>query len=318
MLTTYGKTSHSLSALCSFLRGYALAYPLSPIERKHLITLVCCRLACSATLGAYSYSQDPSNEYLLLHAEPCWNALEMLWSLDRDVVESFIDEALQDKDGVNDLAVPDPSIVDVFSSVRAKKRARVGVDEAATITFVTGNKNKLAEVRRLLPSARVTSHKLDLPELQGDPLYVSREKCLLASKEIEGPVITEDTSLCFNALGGMPGPYIKWFLESCGHAGLNKMLDGFTDRSAYARTVVAYCDGATDDVKLFDGQTLGTIVQPRGPPDFGWDPIFQCEEGGDTKGKTYAEMGKEEKNDVSHRGKAFKQLREWLEQQKMI
>uniref|UniRef100_A0A061R890 Ham1 family non-canonical purine ntp pyrophosphatase n=1 Tax=Tetraselmis sp. GSL018 TaxID=582737 RepID=A0A061R890_9CHLO len=36
--------------------------------------------------------------------------------------------------------------------------------------------------------------------------------------------MTEDTSLCFNALGGLPGPYIKWFLEKCGHDGLNRML----------------------------------------------------------------------------------------------
>ena len=318
MLTTYGKTCHSLSALCSFLRGYASSYPLTPVERRHLVTLVCCRLACSATLGAYSYSQDPSNEYLLLHAEPCWKALEMLWTMDRGVVEGFLDLALEGGPGVDDLAIPDPSVVDVLSSVRSRKRKRAGEGSDGTVTFVTGNQNKLAEVRRLLPSASVTSHKLDLPELQGDPLYVSREKCLLASKEISGPVITEDTSLCFNALGGMPGPYIKWFLESCGHSGLNKMLDGFADRTAYARTVVAYCDGVTDEVKLFDGQTRGTIVEARGPTDFGWDPVFQCEEGSGTKGKTYAEMGKEEKNEISHRGKAFKLLREWLESKNKI
>lgn len=48
--------------------------------------------------------------------------------------------------------------------------------------------------------------------------------------QIDGPVIVEDTSLCFNALNGLPGVYIKWFLSSLGHDGLNKMLDGFDVR----------------------------------------------------------------------------------------
>ena len=50
---------------------------------------------------------------------------------------------------------------------------------------------------------------IDLPELQGEPVDVSLEKCKLAAKEVGGPVIVEDTSLCFNALGGLPGVYIK-------------------------------------------------------------------------------------------------------------
>lgn len=50
--------------------------------------------------------------------------------------------------------------------------------------------------------------------MQGEPRDVAREKCLLAVKEVQGPTITEDTALCFNALGGLPGVYIKWFLEA--------------------------------------------------------------------------------------------------------
>eukprot|EP01052_Picozoa_sp_SAG31_P019692 SAG31_NODE_1447_length_8308_cov_58.914881_4_plen_72_part_00 len=54
---------------------------------------------------------------------------------------------------------------------------------------------------------------------------------------------------------------------------------------------------------------MGSIVSARGPLDFGWDPIFQPDEGG---GKTYAELTKEEKNAISHRGKALEKLRTWL------
>lgn len=75
--------------------------------------------------------------------------------------------------------------------------------------------------------------KLDLPELQGEPEEVSVAKCRLAAAQVNGPVIVEDTSLCFNALGGLPGVYIKWFLEKTGHEGLNNMLAAYEDKSAY-------------------------------------------------------------------------------------
>jgi inosine triphosphate pyrophosphatase len=185
-----------------------------------------------------------------------------------------------------------------------------------SITFVTGNKNKLAEVKQILlkgakePTFELKSEKIDLPELQGnDTIEIAKEKCKLAAQQITGPCITEDTSLCFNALNGMPGPYIKWFLENCGHSGLNKMLDGFEDRTAYALTVVAYTDGPDSEVHAFEGKTDGTIVAPRGPLDFGWDPIFEPFE---SNGLTYAEMTKDDKNAISHRGRAFSKLRDFL------
>lgn len=181
-----------------------------------------------------------------------------------------------------------------------------------TITFVTGNKKKLAEVQQILSSddkIQIVSAKLDLPELQGDPCEIAIEKCKLAAKMVEGPVFVEDTSLCFNSLNGLPGPYIKWFLEKCGHDGLNRMLNGFDDRSAYAQTVIAFTQGDNDEIHVFDGRTDGIIVEARGSLDFGWDPIFQPFEGG---GFTYAEMKKEKKNEISHRARAFAKFQEFL------
>jgi hypothetical protein len=55
----------------------------------------------------------------------------------------------------------------------------------------------------------LVSQKIDLPELQGEPEDVSSEKCTLAARRVQGPVLVEDTSLCYNALGGLPGVYIK-------------------------------------------------------------------------------------------------------------
>jgi inosine triphosphate pyrophosphatase len=55
----------------------------------------------------------------------------------------------------------------------------------------------------------LVNQSIDLPELQGEPEDVAKEKCKLASQQINGPVMVEDTSLCFNALNGLPGVYIK-------------------------------------------------------------------------------------------------------------
>lgn len=146
MLSSYGKTGHSLAASAAFLAGFNSKYPLTPNEKKHLRTLVCCRLACSATLGAYSYSQDPANKYLLLHAEPCWRTLEMVWNqVDSDYLTSFYELAMDSKTDLCLLSVPDPTVPDHFQKLRSStKRA---FSDTKTITFVTGNKKKLEEVQ---------------------------------------------------------------------------------------------------------------------------------------------------------------------------
>lgn len=76
------------------------------------------------------------------------------------------------------------------------------------ITFITGNAKKLEEVIAILGSnfpRELVSHKLDLPELQGELDEISIRKCKEAAKHVNGPVLVEDTSLCFNALKGLPG-----------------------------------------------------------------------------------------------------------------
>ena len=84
MMNSYGKRDRMLSAASSMLRGYHSVRPVAYSERRYLPLLIACRLACSATLGAYSYSQNPENEYLLLHAKPAWYALELIWGTDQD------------------------------------------------------------------------------------------------------------------------------------------------------------------------------------------------------------------------------------------
>ncbi|XP_073449332.1 inosine triphosphate pyrophosphatase [Aquarana catesbeiana] len=181
-----------------------------------------------------------------------------------------------------------------------------------SVVFVTGNAKKLEEVVQILGDkfpCKLVAKKIDLPEYQGEPDEISIHKCKEAAKEIQGPVIVEDTCLCFNALGGLPGPYIKWFLDKLKPEGLHRMLAGFDDKSAYALCTFAYSTGNPDDpVLLFRGKTLGQIVSPRGPRDFGWDPCFQP----DGFEQTYAELPKEVKNSISHRYRALKEMSEYF------
>lgn len=210
-----------------------------------------------------------------------------------------------------------PHVNELPSCLRVDSYSDTSTLTKTPITFVTGNEKKLEEVKKILSSGKkdlpfsINSRNIDLPELQGrDAVEVAKEKCKLAVKDIQGPVFIEDTSLCFNALNGMPGIYIKWFLEKLGHDGLNKMLDGFDDRSAYAKTVIAFTMGMGEEIHAFEGNTKGKIVAARGPLHFGWDPIFEPEEG---DGLTYAEMTTATKNKISHRARAFAVFNYFLE-----
>jgi len=176
--------------------------------------------------------------------------------------------------------------------------------------FVTGNPKKAEEVSQILGKQFpiVAYGNIELPELQGEPEEISIDKCKFAVKHLNAPVIVEDTCLCYNALKGLPGPYIKWFLEKLGHDGLNKIVAAYEDKSAYALCTFSLAWNAEEEPIVFVGKTNGTIVPARGPSNFGWDPIFQPE----GKTQTFAEMSKEEKNEISHRRRALDKLREYL------
>ncbi|CAD6890017.1 unnamed protein product [Tilletia controversa] len=182
------------------------------------------------------------------------------------------------------------------------------------LTFVTGNANKLREVREILAASanfpfEIESKDLDLPEVQGDIEEVAIAKCKAAAKALNGPCITEDTALCFNALHGLPGVYVKDFLKKLGHEGLNNLLAAYPDKSAEAVCTFAYCESSSAEPIVFQGRTPGQIVPARGPSNFGWDPVFQPDE---SNRQTYAEMEQAEKNKISHRYRALEKLQKHL------
>lgn len=97
-------------------------------------------------------------------------------------------------------------------------------------------------------------------------------------------------------------------MEKLGADGLHKLLAGFDDKSAKAVCTFAFTRAEDSEVLLFTGITEGKIVEPRGCTDFGWDPIFEPT-GFD---KTYAELPKETKNEISHRFRALEKLKEYF------
>ena len=183
--------------------------------------------------------------------------------------------------------------------------------ETPKMVFVTGNDHKRREVREIL-GVELEGADPDVPELQAvDPAEVAAAKALAAREALGFPgayVLAEDSGVMIEAWNGFPGALTKWLMGSVGVEGLLGMLSGFEDRSARAVCVAAV---ATPDgsVHTFRGEVRGEISpEARGEGGFGYDPVFVP----GWSELTYAELG-EGKNRDSHRARAFRALRGWLE-----
>jgi len=176
------------------------------------------------------------------------------------------------------------------------------------LILVSSNPNKGIEAERIL-GAPVLRVSLVLPEIQAATVEeVTRYKLEVARTKGYRNLIVEDVSLGFDELGNFPGPYVKWLLEAAGGTGLAVMAYALRNRSARAQCCVGYWNGV--ETKLFLGETAGEIlVEPRGAQRFGWDAWFQPH----GSAKTFAEMTDDEKDAVSHRGKAYRKLAEYLQ-----
>lgn len=165
----------------------------------------------------------------------------------------------------------------------------------------------MANPEESLVSLRILN--VDLPEIQEvNTEGIAKEKALLGAQLAGGPCLVEDTSLQFHALGGMPGPYIKWFQERLKSDGLYKILMAYEDKTATAVCTLAFCPAPHADPVLFTGMAEGTIVEPVDGGGFGWDSIFVPH--GETK--PFSVLTTDEKNGLSHRGKAVRKWCKWL------
>ena len=196
------------------------------------------------------------------------------------------------------------------------------------IVFATNNKNKLAEIRdilggdfEILSLNDIGCHD-DIPEtsntLEGNAL----QQAQYISKRYGMVVFADDTGLEVEALGGEPGVHSARYAEGTDHdseANMRKLLAKLGDsdqRQAQFRTVIALIRNQPDDiVTFFEGKVEGEMIrEKRGDSGFGYDPIFM------PKGydKTFAELGMEVKNHISHRAKAVEKLVSYLKSLKKV
>lgn len=168
--------------------------------------------------------------------------------------------------------------------------------------LVTGNANKLHEWQSMMPEGvNLESADIDLVEIQSDdPQEIVADKVRRAYVQVGKPVIVEDVDAGLEKLGGLPGPFIKFFMKRLGKDALYKLAGRDGEKAAVACTA-GYYDGET--MIIVRGEVQGTVVAPRGEA-FGFDIVFVPD--GETQ--TYAEMTLEKKNSLSHRSKAIQQL----------
>lgn len=187
------------------------------------------------------------------------------------------------------------------------------------IVFATNNRHKLDEVRQIVGSdieimslADIWCAE-DIPETSATIEGNAMQKCRYVAEHYGCDCFADDTGLEVEELGGAPGVMSARYAGGAGHdsaanmALLLRNMQGADNRAAQFRTVIALSIGG--EYHTFEGIVRGKILEtPAGAGGFGYDPVFVPE--GWTK--TFAEATEEEKNAVSHRGRAMRKLIEYL------
>ncbi|MEV6299629.1 RdgB/HAM1 family non-canonical purine NTP pyrophosphatase [Actinoplanes sp. NPDC051861] len=193
---------------------------------------------------------------------------------------------------------------------------------SARLLLATGNKKKLAELQRILDAA-LGLHQVELAGLGDFPGYPDvpetgltfGENALIKAREGAKrtglPTVADDSGIAVNALNGMPGVFsARW---SGGHgddrANLDLLLAQISDVGDEHRGGAFVCAAAlvlpNGREHLVEGRQTGRLLRSRrGEGGFGYDPIFI----GDGQERTNAELSPAEKDAISHRGKAFREL----------
>ena len=187
------------------------------------------------------------------------------------------------------------------------------------LVFATNNAHKLDEIRAILGNKieilslnDIDCHD-EIPEtadtLEGNAL----QKAMYIKEHYGYDCFADDTGLEVSALGGAPGVHTARYAENTAHvseANMNKLLkelEGKNDRSAQFRTVIALL--LNGEQHLFEGIVKGDILtEKRGSEGFGYDPVFSPEQ----YSESFAELGAEVKNKISHRARAVAKLVEYL------
>jgi len=187
------------------------------------------------------------------------------------------------------------------------------------LVMATNNQNKLREVREILSPLGIEVLSQSEAGADVDPEETGEtfaENALIKAKAVYeitgGAVIADDSGLCVDALNGRPGVYSARYAPN--EIKCAKLLDEMknvpdNERTAYFECCIAFVDGESSD--FMTGRCYGDIIhEEKGKNGFGYDPVFAV------GGKALAEMTSEEKNRVSHRAEALKELYKYLENKK--
>lgn len=188
------------------------------------------------------------------------------------------------------------------------------------IVFATNNAHKLEEVAAILGesyevmSLREIGCEADIPETADTFAGNALQKAKYVKEHFGYDCFADDSGLEVDVLDGAPGVYSARYSGGGSEENMTKLLHNLTrktERGAQFRTVIALLIG--DDTHLFEGIVRGTIIEERrGEGGFGYDPIF-VPNGYD---KTFAELGSEVKNRISHRAQAVEKLADFLNETK--
>jgi non-canonical purine NTP pyrophosphatase (RdgB/HAM1 family) len=173
--------------------------------------------------------------------------------------------------------------------------------------IITGNPHKLAELQEIFPKdINLEARSLDLPEIQSlDIDEIVEDKLRRAYEVIQAPVIVEDVSAVLASQGDkLPGPFVKFYLQALGRHALYQI--GKPNDRVTITCAMGYYDGTKSEI--FHGIVKGTVVKPEVEAGFGFDATVIP----DGYTQTYAELGPEVKNTISHRYLAASQMANFL------
>ena len=184
----------------------------------------------------------------------------------------------------------------------------------------THNRNKVLEFQRILKPFGITVLEVSLPEIEETGKTFAENALLKASAacRVTGkPAVSDDSGLMVDALHGAPGVYSARY-AGCGAsneeriAKLLNVLKGIPENARSAKFVCSICCVFPNGRRITaEGECLGRIAfAPRGNSGFGYDPVFLV------GGKTFAELSSEEKDKISHRGKALRRFSDELKKYK--
>ncbi|MFH1637102.1 MAG: RdgB/HAM1 family non-canonical purine NTP pyrophosphatase [Candidatus Woesearchaeota archaeon] len=180
------------------------------------------------------------------------------------------------------------------------------------IFFVTGNNDKFEEAKVILKKVGIDLKKSDIEIVEKKfktEKEVSIGKALSALRELNAPLIVEDTGIYFEAYNCFPGPNANVVFQGISYDGLLKLLEE-KDRKAFFRTSICFIKPNSNPV-CFIGECHGKIAEKVSETiSFAYDAIFIPD--GETR--TFSEMTKEEKEKYSHRRKALEEFAKWLKE----